>query len=60
MARAVQSFAEGVKELWLTSEDLGAYGRDIGLTLPDLLAQLVQVPLPPLPCAALVERPRLR
>lgn len=34
---------EGVKEIWLTSEDLGAYGRDIGLVLPDLLQELVGV-----------------
>ncbi|CAH8579028.1 unnamed protein product [Heterobilharzia americana] len=27
--RAKQAFKEGVKELWLTSEDLGAYGRDL-------------------------------
>ena len=43
VARAEQSFREGVVELWLTSEDTGAYGRDIGTTLPDLLSQLVQV-----------------
>ena len=30
-------------EVWLTSEDLGAYGHDIGVTLPDLLWQLVAV-----------------
>jgi len=30
-------------EVWLTSEDLGAYGRDIGMSLPDLLWQLVAV-----------------
>lgn len=36
-------FIEGVVELWLTSEDLGAYGRDIGVTLPDLLWELVTV-----------------
>ena len=30
VARAVQSFEEGVVEIWLTSEDTGAYGRDIG------------------------------
>lgn len=29
-------------EIWLTSEDLGAYGRDIGVTLPELLWQLVE------------------
>ncbi|BFY99932.1 hypothetical protein BsWGS_02972 [Bradybaena similaris] len=41
--RARQSFSEGVVELWLTSEDLGAYGHDIGVTLPELLWQLVEV-----------------
>ena len=30
-------------EIWLTSEDTGAYGRDIGLTLPQLLRQLITV-----------------
>ena len=30
-------------EVWLTSEDLGAYGHDIGVSLPDLLCQLVAV-----------------
>ena len=43
VARAVQSFEEGVVEIWLTSEDTGAYGRDIGVTLPELLWQLVEV-----------------
>lgn len=43
VARAVQSFQEGVCEIWLTSEDTGAYGRDIGTSLPELLRQLVQV-----------------
>lgn len=41
--RARQSFSEGVCEVWLTSEDTGAYGRDIGVTLPQLLWQLVEV-----------------
>ena len=35
--------SEGCVEIWLTSEDLGAYGRDIGVTLPELLWQLVEV-----------------
>ena len=34
---------EGCVEIWLTSEDLGAYGHDIGVTLPQLLWQLVDV-----------------
>ncbi|XP_032809007.1 threonylcarbamoyladenosine tRNA methylthiotransferase isoform X2 [Petromyzon marinus] len=39
--RAQQSFQEGVRELWLTSEDTGAYGRDLGTDLPTLLWRLV-------------------
>ena len=39
----MESFKEGVVEIWLTSEDTGAYGRDIGVTLPDLLWKLVEV-----------------
>ncbi|XP_071409274.1 threonylcarbamoyladenosine tRNA methylthiotransferase [Pithys albifrons albifrons] len=41
--RARQSFQEGVCEIWLTSEDTGAYGRDIGTDLPTLLWRLVEV-----------------
>ncbi|XP_073032304.1 uncharacterized protein [Primulina eburnea] len=38
--------ADGVRELWLSSEDTGAYGRDIGVSLPILLNSLVSE-LPP-------------
>ncbi|XP_028168341.1 threonylcarbamoyladenosine tRNA methylthiotransferase-like isoform X1 [Ostrinia furnacalis] len=41
--RARQSFKEGVVEIWLTSEDTGTYGRDIGTSLPELLWKLVEV-----------------
>uniref|UniRef100_A0A8C5MY07 tRNA-t(6)A37 methylthiotransferase n=1 Tax=Leptobrachium leishanense TaxID=445787 RepID=A0A8C5MY07_9ANUR len=41
--RAVQSFQEGVCEIWLTSEDTGAYGKDIGTDLPTLLWKLVEI-----------------
>ena len=41
--RAEQAFEDGVVEIWLTSEDTGAWGRDLGLTLPDLLEKLVEV-----------------
>uniref|UniRef100_A0A2K6H133 tRNA-t(6)A37 methylthiotransferase n=1 Tax=Propithecus coquereli TaxID=379532 RepID=A0A2K6H133_PROCO len=41
--RAKQSFQEGVCEIWLTSEDTGAYGRDNGTNLPTLLWKLVEV-----------------
>ncbi|KAI5067603.1 hypothetical protein GOP47_0018131, partial [Adiantum capillus-veneris] len=33
--------ADGVKEVWLSSEDTGAYGRDIQANLPTLLHALV-------------------
>lgn len=41
--RAKQAFEEGVCELWLTSEDTGTYGRDIGTSLPELLWKLIEV-----------------
>ncbi|CAK9812992.1 Threonylcarbamoyladenosine tRNA methylthiotransferase [Anthophora plagiata] len=41
--RAKQAFDEGVCELWLTSEDTGTYGRDIGTSLPELLWKLIEV-----------------
>lgn len=41
--RAKQAFEEGVCEIWLTSEDTGTYGRDIGTSLPELLWQLIEV-----------------
>ncbi|XP_022201011.1 threonylcarbamoyladenosine tRNA methylthiotransferase isoform X1 [Nilaparvata lugens] len=44
--RARQSFSEGVCELWLTSEDTGTYGRDIGSSLPELLWKVIEV-IPP-------------
>jgi len=34
---------DGVKEIWLTSQDTGAYGKDIGLSLPELLRVLLSV-----------------
>ncbi|XP_024943886.1 threonylcarbamoyladenosine tRNA methylthiotransferase isoform X2 [Cephus cinctus] len=43
LERAKQAFEEGVCELWLTSEDTGTYGRDIGTSLPELLWKLVDV-----------------
>jgi len=32
---------EGVKEIWITSEDTGAYGRDIGTNIAELLKNVV-------------------
>ncbi|KAJ3248046.1 hypothetical protein HDU78_002139 [Chytriomyces hyalinus] len=34
---------EGVKEIWLTSEDTGAYGRDIGVSIVELLWGIVAI-----------------
>eukprot|EP00743_Colponemidia_sp_Colp-15_P005396 GILK01005798.1.p1 GENE.GILK01005798.1~~GILK01005798.1.p1 ORF type:complete len:585 (+),score=92.25 GILK01005798.1:72-1757(+) len=44
--RAKQAAQDGVKEVWLTSEDTGAYGRDIETDLPALLRAILEV-LPP-------------
>lgn len=33
---------EGVKEIWLTSEDTGAYGRDINTDLPELMMEILK------------------
>ncbi|XP_031784012.1 CDKAL1-like protein isoform X2 [Nasonia vitripennis] len=41
--RAIQAFKDGIKELWLTSEDTGAYGKDIDTNLPELLWKLIDV-----------------
>lgn len=35
-----------MREVWFSSEDTGAYGRDIGTNLPELLRAAVKV-LPP-------------
>lgn len=37
VARVKQVCEENVKEIWLTSEDTGAYGRDIGTDISQLL-----------------------
>lgn len=41
--RIASVIREGVREIWLSSEDTGAYGRDIGTSLPELLEKIVQV-----------------
>jgi len=40
VAQAEASIKEGVKEIWLTSEDTACWGRDIKERLPDLLRKL--------------------
>ncbi|CAL1409930.1 unnamed protein product [Linum trigynum] len=46
VGRVKTVIADGVKEIWLSSEDTGAYGRDIGVNLPTLLNGIV-AELPP-------------
>ncbi|CAL2236099.1 unnamed protein product [Prunus armeniaca] len=41
VGRVKSVIADGVKEIWLSSEDTGAYGRDIGANLPILLNAIV-------------------
>ena len=38
---ALPFVAEGVVEIWLTSEDTGAYGRDIGTNIVELLTAIL-------------------
>ncbi|KAJ3065885.1 hypothetical protein HDU98_010763 [Podochytrium sp. JEL0797] len=42
-SRVESVIQEGVKEIWLTSEDTGAYGIDLGVTIVDLLWGIVRV-----------------
>jgi threonylcarbamoyladenosine tRNA methylthiotransferase CDKAL1 len=39
-----EAVADGVKEVWLTSQDTGAYGLDIGSNLPELLNKVSDIP----------------
>eukprot|EP00466_Bigelowiella_natans_P015906 jgi/Bigna1/67841/fgenesh1_pg.4_\ len=41
--RAQLAIRQGVREIWLTSEDTGTYGRDIGYSLPQLMRDLIEV-----------------
>ncbi len=43
VARVQAVIAEGVREIWLSSEDTGAYGKDIGIGLPTLLDAIVDI-----------------
>ena len=44
--RVRRAIREGVKQIWITSEDTGAYGLDIGTTIAELLLKIVKE-LPP-------------
>jgi len=41
--RIRKDLADGVKEFWLTSQDTACYGRDIGTSLPELIAAVCNV-----------------
>jgi len=38
------SLHEGCKEIWLTAQDTGCYGSDLGTSLPELLNKIVKIP----------------
>jgi MiaB-like tRNA modifying enzyme len=42
--RVEGAVSEGVKEVWLTSQDTGAYGLDFGVRLPELINDVAAVP----------------
>jgi threonylcarbamoyladenosine tRNA methylthiotransferase CDKAL1 len=46
VARAVQAASEGVTEVWLASEDTGAYGIDLGTNIASLMLRIADA-LPP-------------
>ena len=37
-----KAYLNNAKELWITSEDTGVYGRDIGTNLPNLLVEILK------------------
>ena len=41
--RVKRDVASGVKEIWLTSQDTACYGKDIGVSLADLLREVCRV-----------------
>lgn len=44
--RVKKDVASGAKEVWLTSQDMACYGRDIGVTLADLLEKICNIEEP--------------
>jgi MiaB-like tRNA modifying enzyme len=41
--RVKDAVSNGAKEIWLTAQDTGAYGKDIGTSLPELLAGVLKI-----------------
>ncbi|MBN2518691.1 MAG: tRNA (N(6)-L-threonylcarbamoyladenosine(37)-C(2))-methylthiotransferase [Candidatus Altiarchaeota archaeon] len=44
LSQVKDSLDQGAKEVWLTSQDNGCYGLDIGTNLPGLIRQVVALP----------------
>lgn len=44
LQRVQTAVAEGVSQVWLTSQDCGAYGLDCGTNLPRLLRRIARIP----------------
>lgn len=44
IARIQQAVAKGVTQVWLTSQDCGAYGLDCGTNLPALMRKIAALP----------------
>lgn len=38
------SLDEGAREIWLTAQDTGAWGKDLGSSLPALLEEILKIP----------------
>lgn len=43
VSRCQEDLAKGAKEFWITAEDTGCYGKDIGANLPELLRSLCDI-----------------
>jgi len=42
--RIRDAIQNGVTEIWLTGQDIGAYGKDIGAKLADLVRRVIEIP----------------
>ncbi len=42
--RIILAVKQGAKEIWLTSQDVGAYGLDKNSSLPKLLKEIIKIP----------------
>ena len=44
LRQAHHALKQGVKEIWLTAQDTGCYGKDINTSLPELLKDFTRIP----------------